>query len=100
MKTIDLRRDLMQAPSLDSRLRGNDRGDVRLRRTGSSGIPCSDRSHRGVQRGEAPLRFFSSPKIEDPPQAEWGIKGVEGSDKGNATGADGIPGGGLSLPYG
>jgi len=33
---------------------------------------------RGVQWGDAPLHFFLSPKIEDPPQEEWGIKGVEG----------------------
>jgi len=32
---------------------------------------------RGAQRGKAPLRFFSSPKIEDPPQEEWDPKGVE-----------------------
>ena len=34
-------------------------------------------THRGVQRGEVPLRSFQSPKIEDPPQEEWGIQGVE-----------------------
>jgi len=29
----------------------------------------------GVQRGEAPLRFLLSPKIEDSPQAKWGSGG-------------------------
>jgi hypothetical protein len=34
--------------------------------------------HRwGVQMGEAPLRSSLSPKIEDPSQAEWGIKGAD-----------------------
>jgi hypothetical protein len=35
--------------------------------------------HGGVQRGEAPLRFSSSPH-------EWGIKGVEGEIQGIAYG--------------
>jgi len=34
----------------------------------------------GVQRGEAPLHCSQSPKIEDPPQEEWGMKGVEKSE--------------------
>ena len=48
---------------------------LRLRITGK--LRFARATHRGVQRGKAPLRFFPSPKIEDPPQEEWGIKGVE-----------------------
>jgi len=32
---------------------------------------------QGVKRGRAPLLLLLSPKIEDPPQEEWGIKGVD-----------------------
>ena len=56
---------------LDSRLRGNDRsgavhlcralGDLQCRRiTGK--LRFARATHRGVQRGEAPLRSFRSPK--------------------------------------
>jgi len=38
---------------------------VRLRRTGVRGVPD--------------IPPFSSPKIEDPPQEEWGTKGVDRS---------------------
>ena len=33
-------------------------------------------AHRGVQRGEAPLRSSISPKMEHPSQAEWGTRGL------------------------
>jgi hypothetical protein len=49
----------------EDKFRGNDRtGAVRLRRTGSLRVSLN-----------SPL--FLSPKIEDPPQEEWGTKGVE-----------------------
>ena len=53
-----------QAPLLDSRLRGNDK-------------------LQGVQRGNAPLRFLMVPH-------DWGIKGVEDPNPGDAPGRAGI----------
>ena len=47
---------------MDSRFRGNDRRGVLLRRTGGLGVTPNS---------------LISPKIEDPPQEEWGIKGVD-----------------------
>jgi hypothetical protein len=47
---------------LDSRLRGND------------GERCPPEADRG---SGCPRVSFSPPKIEDPPQEEWGTKGVE-----------------------
>jgi hypothetical protein len=49
---------------MDSRLRGNDRREC---------PPEADRESEGVPQ----IFFLMSPKIEDPPQEEWGIKGVE-----------------------
>jgi len=31
----------------------------------------------GRAEGRSPFAFLLSPKIEDPPQEEWGAKGVE-----------------------
>ena len=80
---------------LDSRLRGNDSGGCRESFLPmvwlSSPSPLSspvegEEIGLGVQRGKAPLPrvwgcpptpFFYSPKIEDPPQEEWGIEGVD-----------------------
>jgi hypothetical protein len=54
----------LAALHLDPRFRGNDRTGVRLRRTGSLRVSLNS-------------PFIPSPKIEDPPQEEWGIQGVE-----------------------
>ena len=43
---------------------------VRLRRTGGLVVDSPQ------DEGCPPSLFVSSPKIEDPPQEEWGIKGV------------------------
>jgi hypothetical protein len=72
------------------------------------GIPLSQRGIRhsvrasavwGAQRGEAPLRSFSSPKMEHPSQAEWGIKGVERLQIGNAPRATRTPAPGFGGQY-
>ena len=51
-------------------------------KTGGQGVesgPCSNGAAGGCRESEGvpQIFFLMSPKIEDPPQEEWGIKGVE-----------------------
>jgi len=48
-------------------------------------------AHRGVQRGTALLHLFLSPKIENPPQAEWGTQGVDSDFRQRRKAASWIP---------
>jgi hypothetical protein len=98
--------DWIPAPRFhEDMLRGNDPPEADLRRTGGlvvdspqdEGYPTSNslespfgKAGVKMRRGSGELQglvpagvwgvprsLFSSPKIEDPPQEEWGIKGVE-----------------------
>jgi len=66
LKTIDLRRDLMQAPSLDSRLRGNDRGGCPPEADREQWYPLLRPFSPGRAEGRIPSALLPSPKNGGP----------------------------------